>query len=221
MDPYHCLHDLTNSYFKFPGFQVFLQAVEKLVVNETPDKLNPVQLLWLYSIMIFATVVKLALWLYCRTSGNNIVRAYAKVCILLCFLIWLDSNEQMLISLAELMWRAGFHRITILMSSRMSLVWLLLFSVTGSTGGSTQLVQSFLQSTQLQIGLEQCGKMQVCITCYNIKTWHMKHHLHLHIVIQSYEYSDATGKVSAQEHLLGQIVCRPTGHGCLKYSNSK
>jgi len=34
--------------------------------------------LWLYSIMIFATVVKLALWLYCRTSGNKIVRAYAK-----------------------------------------------------------------------------------------------------------------------------------------------
>uniref|UniRef100_A0ACD5X0J2 Uncharacterized protein n=1 Tax=Avena sativa TaxID=4498 RepID=A0ACD5X0J2_AVESA len=60
------------------GFQVFLQAAEKLVVNEAPDKLNPVQLLWLYSIMIFATVVKLALWFYCRTSGNNIVRAYAK-----------------------------------------------------------------------------------------------------------------------------------------------
>lgn len=60
------------------GFQVFLQAVEKLVVNVTPDKLTPPQLMWLYSIMIFATVVKLALWFYCRTSGNNIVRAYAK-----------------------------------------------------------------------------------------------------------------------------------------------
>ncbi|CAN6307388.1 unnamed protein product [Urochloa humidicola] len=60
------------------GFQVFIQAVEKLIVNETPGKLNQVQLLWLYSIMIFATVVKLALWLYCRTSGNKIVRAYAK-----------------------------------------------------------------------------------------------------------------------------------------------
>ncbi|CAL4913435.1 unnamed protein product [Urochloa decumbens] len=60
------------------GFQVFIQAVEKLIVNETPNKLNQVQLLWLYSIMIFATVVKLALWLYCRTSGNKIVRAYAK-----------------------------------------------------------------------------------------------------------------------------------------------
>ncbi|CAN6301647.1 unnamed protein product [Urochloa humidicola] len=60
------------------GFQVFIQAVEKLIVNETPGKLNQVQLLWLYSIMIFATVVKLALWLYCRTSGNKIVCAYAK-----------------------------------------------------------------------------------------------------------------------------------------------
>jgi len=60
------------------GFQVFIQAVEKLIVNEAPDKLNQIQLLWLYSIMIFATVVKLALWLYCRTSGNKIVRAYAK-----------------------------------------------------------------------------------------------------------------------------------------------
>ncbi|KAJ1298100.1 hypothetical protein BS78_01G427600 [Paspalum vaginatum] len=60
------------------GFQVFIQAVEKLIENEAPEKLNKVQLLWLYSIMIFATVVKLALWLYCRTSGNKIVRAYAK-----------------------------------------------------------------------------------------------------------------------------------------------
>jgi len=60
------------------GFQVFIQAVEKLIVNEAPDKLNQIQLLWLYSIMIFATVVKLALWLYCRTSGNKIVHAYAK-----------------------------------------------------------------------------------------------------------------------------------------------
>ncbi|PKU80243.1 Metal tolerance protein 4 [Dendrobium catenatum] len=28
--------------------------------------------------MLFASLVKLALWLYCRTSGNKIVRAYAK-----------------------------------------------------------------------------------------------------------------------------------------------
>lgn len=60
------------------GFQVFIQAVEQLVKNESPDKMTSDQLFWLYAIMITATVVKLALWLYCRSSGNNIVRAYAK-----------------------------------------------------------------------------------------------------------------------------------------------
>ncbi|GAB4835138.1 Metal tolerance protein 4 [Ancistrocladus abbreviatus] len=37
------------------------------------------QLIWLCAIMITATVVKFALFLYCRSSGNDIVRAYAKV----------------------------------------------------------------------------------------------------------------------------------------------
>lgn len=60
------------------GFQVFVQAVERLIENVSPDRMNYVQLVWLYSIMLFATVVKLALWFYCRTSGNKIVRAYAK-----------------------------------------------------------------------------------------------------------------------------------------------
>lgn len=60
------------------GFQVFVQAVERLIENVSPDRMNYMQLVWLYSIMLFATVVKLALWFYCRTSGNKIVRAYAK-----------------------------------------------------------------------------------------------------------------------------------------------
>ncbi|XP_059278416.1 metal tolerance protein 4-like [Lycium ferocissimum] len=60
------------------GFQVLIQAVEKLVENNSPEKMTSDQLVWLYAIMITATVVKLALWLYCRSSGNNIVRAYAK-----------------------------------------------------------------------------------------------------------------------------------------------
>ncbi|KAK9128527.1 hypothetical protein Syun_017324 [Stephania yunnanensis] len=60
------------------GFQVLIQAVEQLVKNEPSQKMTFVQLIWLYVIMITATVVKLALWLYCRSSGNNIVRAYAK-----------------------------------------------------------------------------------------------------------------------------------------------
>ncbi|KAI0523251.1 hypothetical protein KFK09_005645 [Dendrobium nobile] len=60
------------------GFQVLVQALEKLIENMPSEKMSFAQLIWLYSIMLSATVVKLALWLYCRTSGNKIVRAYAK-----------------------------------------------------------------------------------------------------------------------------------------------
>ncbi|EHA8588008.1 metal tolerance protein 4 [Cocos nucifera] len=60
------------------GFQILVQALECLIENEAPEKMSHAQLVWLYSIMLSATVVKLALWLYCRTSGNTIVRAYAK-----------------------------------------------------------------------------------------------------------------------------------------------
>ncbi|WOL02620.1 metal tolerance protein 4 [Canna indica] len=60
------------------GFQVFVQALERLIENTPSEKMTSTQLAWLYSIMLFATFVKLALWLYCRTSGNKIVRAYAK-----------------------------------------------------------------------------------------------------------------------------------------------
>lgn len=62
-----------------PGFQVLVQAIEQLVENEPGEKLTSEQLIWLYSIMLSATAVKLALWFYCRSSGNSIVRAYAKV----------------------------------------------------------------------------------------------------------------------------------------------
>ncbi|CAN6465270.1 unnamed protein product [Victoria cruziana] len=60
------------------GFQVLIQAVEELVKDEFPPKMTSSQLVWLYSIMLIAAVVKLALWLYCRHSGSDIVRAYAK-----------------------------------------------------------------------------------------------------------------------------------------------
>lgn len=60
------------------GFQVLVQAIEQLVENEPGEKLTSEQLIWLYSIMLSATAVKLALWFYCRSSGNSIVRAYAK-----------------------------------------------------------------------------------------------------------------------------------------------
>lgn len=61
------------------GFQVLIKAVEQLVENKPGEKMTSEQLIWLYSIMLSATAVKLALWLYCKSSGNSIVRAYAKV----------------------------------------------------------------------------------------------------------------------------------------------
>ncbi|XP_010917251.1 metal tolerance protein 4 [Elaeis guineensis] len=60
------------------GFQVLLQALEQLIADEPTEKMSSTQLIWLYAIMLTATVVKLALWLYCRSSGDKIVRAYAK-----------------------------------------------------------------------------------------------------------------------------------------------
>ncbi|CAA6664701.1 unnamed protein product [Spirodela intermedia] len=60
------------------GFQVLVRAVEQLIQDEPAKKMTGEQLIWLYSIMLTATVVKLALWIYCRSSGNKIVRAYAK-----------------------------------------------------------------------------------------------------------------------------------------------
>lgn len=60
------------------GFQVLIQAVEQLIENQPAEKMSSLQLLWLYVIMLTASIVKLALWLYCRSSGSEIVRAYAK-----------------------------------------------------------------------------------------------------------------------------------------------
>ncbi|PHT52706.1 Kinesin-like protein NACK1 [Capsicum baccatum] len=59
---------------------VLILAVEQLVENKPPEKMNLNQLAWLYSIMLTTVVVKLALWLYCKSSENDIVRAYAKAC---------------------------------------------------------------------------------------------------------------------------------------------
>ncbi|XP_026413673.1 metal tolerance protein 4-like isoform X1 [Papaver somniferum] len=60
------------------GFQVLIQAVEQLIKDEPSKKMDSSQLVWLYSIMLSATAVKLSLWFYCRSSRNEIVRAYAK-----------------------------------------------------------------------------------------------------------------------------------------------
>lgn len=61
------------------GFQVFIQAVEQLIEDKPSEKMTTDQLVWLYAIMMTATAVKLALWFYCKSSGNKIVRAYAEV----------------------------------------------------------------------------------------------------------------------------------------------
>ncbi|KAK9999725.1 hypothetical protein SO802_019328 [Lithocarpus litseifolius] len=60
------------------GFQVLLQAAEELIQDEPSEKLSKSKLIWMCTIMISATVVKLALWIYCKSSENDIVRAYAK-----------------------------------------------------------------------------------------------------------------------------------------------
>ncbi|KAJ4971070.1 hypothetical protein NE237_004169 [Protea cynaroides] len=60
------------------GFQVLVQAIEQLIKNEPSGKMTLDQLVWLYTIMMSATVIKFGLWIYCRTSRNKIVRAYAK-----------------------------------------------------------------------------------------------------------------------------------------------
>ncbi|CAN8254307.1 unnamed protein product [Cochlearia groenlandica] len=60
------------------GFQVLLVAAEQLITNQPPEKMSHDQLVWLYAIMLSATAIKLVLWLYCRSSRNHIVRAYAK-----------------------------------------------------------------------------------------------------------------------------------------------
>lgn len=65
--------------FYHTGFQVLVKAVEQLIKAEPSEKMTSTQLVWLYAIMLTATAVKLVLWLYCRSSGNKIVRAYAKV----------------------------------------------------------------------------------------------------------------------------------------------
>lgn len=56
-----------------------MTAVEQLIQNDPSEKMSYDQLVWLYSIMIFATLVKLVLWFYCKNSGNKIVLAYADV----------------------------------------------------------------------------------------------------------------------------------------------
>ncbi|THG00426.1 hypothetical protein TEA_010965 [Camellia sinensis var. sinensis] len=61
-----------------PTAELSFLAVEQLVEDKASEKMTTDQLVWLYAIMLSATVIKLALWFYCRSSGSTIVRAYAK-----------------------------------------------------------------------------------------------------------------------------------------------
>lgn len=87
------------------GFQVLLQAAEQLIQDKPSEGLSSEQFVWLCSIMISATVVKLALWLYCRSSRNDIVRAYAKVVKPTTFVKQLISNKIFLLY----MWHKSFQ----------------------------------------------------------------------------------------------------------------
>ncbi|KAM4084459.1 hypothetical protein ACB094_08G134000 [Castanea mollissima] len=60
------------------GFQVFLQSAEELIRGEPSEKLSKSKLIWICTIMISATVVKLALWIYNKSLKNDIVRANAE-----------------------------------------------------------------------------------------------------------------------------------------------
>ncbi|KAL4611874.1 hypothetical protein ACB092_08G157500 [Castanea dentata] len=60
------------------GFQVFLQSAEELIKGEPSEKLSKSKLIWICTITISSTVVKLALWIYCKSLKNDIVRANAE-----------------------------------------------------------------------------------------------------------------------------------------------
>ncbi|GLU19505.1 hypothetical protein SLE2022_357530 [Rubroshorea leprosula] len=61
------------------GLQVLIQSLEELIKDGPSVQMSSNQLIWLYGIMITAIVVKLVLWLYCRTFQNMIVLAHAQV----------------------------------------------------------------------------------------------------------------------------------------------
>ena len=70
---------------------MLLLAAEELIEDDSSEKLSKSELIWTCTIMISATVVKLALWIYCKSSKNDIVRAYAKVSYLYFYILKLLS----------------------------------------------------------------------------------------------------------------------------------
>ncbi|XP_039026811.1 metal tolerance protein 9-like [Hibiscus syriacus] len=59
------------------GLQILLESVRELIAKSHPE-INHNQEKWMIGIMVFVTVVKFALTVYCRQFKNEIVRAYAQ-----------------------------------------------------------------------------------------------------------------------------------------------
>ncbi|XP_017980580.1 PREDICTED: metal tolerance protein 9 [Theobroma cacao] len=59
------------------GLQILLESVRELVAKSHPE-INHKQEKWMIGIMVFVTVVKFVLMVYCRRFKNGIVRAYAQ-----------------------------------------------------------------------------------------------------------------------------------------------
>ncbi|XP_022734169.1 metal tolerance protein 9-like [Durio zibethinus] len=59
------------------GLQILLESVRELIAKSHPE-INHKQEKWMIGIMVFVTVVKFVLMVYCRQFKNEIVRAYAQ-----------------------------------------------------------------------------------------------------------------------------------------------
>ncbi|KAD3067008.1 hypothetical protein E3N88_34888 [Mikania micrantha] len=59
------------------GFQILLESARELVVGTHPNNDHDNEM-WVIGIMVFVTVVKFILMVYCRRFKNEIVRAYAQ-----------------------------------------------------------------------------------------------------------------------------------------------
>ncbi|XP_061336716.1 metal tolerance protein 10-like [Gastrolobium bilobum] len=59
------------------GLQILIESGRQLVYKSKPE-MDPVKVNWMIGIMVFVTVVKFILMVYCRRFKNEIVRAYAQ-----------------------------------------------------------------------------------------------------------------------------------------------
>ncbi|KAK4353690.1 hypothetical protein RND71_025884 [Anisodus tanguticus] len=60
------------------GLQIILESMRTLISDESDFSLSKEQERWVVGIMVFVTLVKLLLVLYCRSFTNEIVKAYAQ-----------------------------------------------------------------------------------------------------------------------------------------------